>query len=236
MPLGQRIQLGTEPSPAIRRMEIVGIVGDMKQSFEAASTGGDVRARTASIRIRFLPAMYLNTALVVRTSGEPASIHVRRAVGRARDRPGAAARQHPDHGDGDGRHRRAAAAADGAARDLRQPGAWRWPRSASMASWPTRSSQRMPEIGVRMAIGASPTGRRDGRLAGRAAGVTGVGIGLVAAAFAALAAESLLFDVTRARSADVHCGPDRARGGGAAGVLHPRASRGADFAAGGAGR
>ena len=36
-PLGQRIQLGTEPSPDFPTMEVVGVVGDMKQSFEAAS-------------------------------------------------------------------------------------------------------------------------------------------------------------------------------------------------------
>ena len=36
-PLGQRIQLGTEPSTDFPTMEIVGIVGDMKQSFETAS-------------------------------------------------------------------------------------------------------------------------------------------------------------------------------------------------------
>ena len=57
-------------------------------------------------------------------------------------------------------------------------------------------SQRIPEIGVRMALGASPNRVvamllwQGGRLA-----LVGLGLGLVAAAFAGRAAESLLFGV-----------------------------------------
>ena len=36
-PLGERIQLGTEPSSGLPAMEIVGVVGDVKQAFEAGS-------------------------------------------------------------------------------------------------------------------------------------------------------------------------------------------------------
>ena len=36
-PIGQRIQLGTEPSPDFPTMEVVGVVGDMMHSLEAAS-------------------------------------------------------------------------------------------------------------------------------------------------------------------------------------------------------
>jgi ABC-type antimicrobial peptide transport system permease subunit len=58
-------------------------------------------------------------------------------------------------------------------------------------------SQRIPEIGVRMAVGASPASvigmvvRQGARLA-----VIGIGIGLVAAAVAARAVQTLLFDVS----------------------------------------
>jgi putative ABC transport system permease protein len=57
-------------------------------------------------------------------------------------------------------------------------------------------SQRIPEIGVRMALGASPNRVvamlvwQGGRLA-----LVGLALGLVAAAFAGRAAESLLFRV-----------------------------------------
>ena len=57
-------------------------------------------------------------------------------------------------------------------------------------------AQRIPEIGVRMALGASP-GRVIAMVVwqGVRLASTGIVIGLVAASFAALAAESLLFDV-----------------------------------------
>jgi ABC-type antimicrobial peptide transport system permease subunit len=57
-------------------------------------------------------------------------------------------------------------------------------------------TQRIPEIGVRMAVGASPNRvvamvvLEGGRLA-----AIGLGLGLIAAAFAARAVESLLFEV-----------------------------------------
>jgi putative ABC transport system permease protein len=57
-------------------------------------------------------------------------------------------------------------------------------------------SQRVPEIGVRMAIGASP-GRVIAMVIweGARLSLAGLGLGLLAAAFAARAVESLLFDV-----------------------------------------
>jgi putative ABC transport system permease protein len=57
-------------------------------------------------------------------------------------------------------------------------------------------SQRVPEIGVRMAVGASP-GRVVGMVVWQGAqlALIGIVVGLVAAAFAARAVETLLFDV-----------------------------------------
>ncbi len=52
-------------------MEIVGVVGDMKQSFEAASKS-EMFVPYGQYPDPILAGMYLNTALVVRTSEEPA--------------------------------------------------------------------------------------------------------------------------------------------------------------------
>ena len=68
--LGQRIQLGTEPDPDFQTMEIVGIVGDVKQSFEAGSKA-EFFVPYAQYPVPVLAGMYLNAALVVRTAGAP---------------------------------------------------------------------------------------------------------------------------------------------------------------------
>ena len=59
-------------------------------------------------------------------------------------------------------------------------------------------SQRVPEIGVRMAIGAS-RGQVVGMVVRQGAqlALSGVALGLIAAALAASAMQSLLFDVSR---------------------------------------
>ena len=59
-------------------------------------------------------------------------------------------------------------------------------------------SQRISEIGVRMALGASPN-RVVGMVVWEGAQLmlVGVGLGLIAAALAATAMQSLLFDVSR---------------------------------------
>jgi predicted permease len=72
-PLGQRIQLGTEPSPDFPTMEIVGVVGDVKQSFEAGA-----KAEMFLPYLQFpdpiLAGMYRNTSLIVRTSADPTAL------------------------------------------------------------------------------------------------------------------------------------------------------------------
>ncbi|MGE0462371.1 MAG: ABC transporter permease, partial [Vicinamibacterales bacterium] len=72
-PLGQRIQLGTEPSPDFPTMEVVGIVGDMKQGFEAGAKA-EMFVPYLQHPDPILAGMYRNTILVVRTAGEPARI------------------------------------------------------------------------------------------------------------------------------------------------------------------
>ena len=71
--LGQRIQLGTEPDPGFPTMEIVGIVGDMKQSF-ASAPKAEMFVPYSQFPDPILTGMYLNTALVVRTTGDPGDV------------------------------------------------------------------------------------------------------------------------------------------------------------------
>jgi putative ABC transport system permease protein len=69
-PLGERIQLGSEPSPEFPSMEIVGVVGDMKQAFDAGSNA-EMFVPYAQYPDPVLAGMYLNVALVARTESEP---------------------------------------------------------------------------------------------------------------------------------------------------------------------
>ncbi len=71
-PVGQRMQLGTEPSPDFPTLEIVGVVGDVKQSFEAGAKA-EMFLPYLQHPDPVLAGSYRNTALVVRTSGDPAA-------------------------------------------------------------------------------------------------------------------------------------------------------------------
>jgi putative ABC transport system permease protein len=71
--IGERIQIGTEPSPDFPTMEIVGIVGDVKQSF-ATGSKAEMFVPYSQYPDPVLVPMYLNAALIVRTTGEPESI------------------------------------------------------------------------------------------------------------------------------------------------------------------
>ena len=69
-PIGERIQLGTDPTPDFPAMEVVGVVGDLKQSF-AAGPKAEMFVPYGQYPDPILAGMYLNTALVVRTEGAP---------------------------------------------------------------------------------------------------------------------------------------------------------------------
>jgi putative ABC transport system permease protein len=71
--IGERIQIGTEPSPDFPTMEIVGIVGDVRQSF-ATGSKAEMFVPYSQYPDPVLVPMYLNAALIVRTTGEPESI------------------------------------------------------------------------------------------------------------------------------------------------------------------
>ena len=193
-PLGQHIQLGTEPSPTDPTMEIVGIVGDMKQSFEAASQA-EMFVPYGQYPDPVLANMYLNTALVVRTSEEPASVtSALRTVVRQID---------PNQPLVNIRTMETAMSASVAQPRLQMVLLVLFASLAlALAAVGVYGvmaytvAQRIPEIGVRMALGASP-GRVIAMVVwqGVRLASTGIVIGVVAASFAALAAESLLFDV-----------------------------------------
>ena len=192
--LGQRIQLGTIPSTDFPTMEIVGIVGDMKQSFEAGSNG-EMFVPYAQFPDPILSGMYLNTALIVRTAANPLDSvrSVRAAI------------LEIDAGQPLVNVRTMEGAMAGT---VTQP---RFQMTlllifASIAVtlaavgvygiMAYTVSQRTPEIGVRMAVGASPNQViamvvwQGARLA-----VMGVVLGLIAAALAAGAMQAWLFDV-----------------------------------------
>ncbi len=193
-PLGQRIQLGTEPSPTDPTMEIVGIVGDMKQSFEAMSKS-EMFVPYGQYPDPILAGMYLNTALVVRTSDEPASVtSALRSVVRQID---------PNQPLVNIRTMETAMSASVAQPRLQMVLLVLFASLALVLAavgvygvMAYTVAQRIPEIGVRMALGASP-GRVIAMVVWQGVRLASIGIviGLVAASFAALAAESLLFDV-----------------------------------------
>ena len=101
-PLGQRMQLGTEPSGRFPTMEIVGVVGDMKQSFEAGSKA-EMFVPYGQYPDPSWPGMYLNTALVVRTTGDPAGHGRRLRVALREIDPKQPLVNVQNDGDGDGR-------------------------------------------------------------------------------------------------------------------------------------
>ena len=193
-PIGQRIQLGTEPSPDDPTMEIVGVVGDMKQSFEAGSKS-EMFVPYGQYPVSVLAGMYLNTALVVRTTGEPSAIASSLRVA-LRDidanQPLVNVRTMDT-----------AMAATVAQPRLQMVLLILFASIAMVLAavgvygvMAYTVSQRVPEIGVRMAVGASPE-RVVGMVVWQGAQLTliGIAVGLVAAAFAARAVEKLLFDV-----------------------------------------
>ena len=192
--LGQRMQIGTEPSPDFPTMEIVGIVGDVKQSFEAGSNA-ELFVPYGQYPDPILAPMYLNTMLVVRTTGEPFDLtnSLRAAI------------LEIDAGQ---------PLVNVRTMEMAIAGTVAQPRFQMILLMVFASiavalaavgvygimaytvSQRTPEIGVRMAVGASPNRVvamvvwQGARLA-----VMGVVLGMIAAALAAGAMQTLLFDI-----------------------------------------
>jgi putative ABC transport system permease protein len=192
--LGQRLQLGTEPDPNFPTMEVVGIVGDMKQSFESGSKA-EMFVPYAQYPDPILAGMYLNTALVVRTASQPDGVvtSLRSTL------------REIDPGQPLVNVRTMETAMSGT---VAQP---RFQMTLLLAFacvaltlaaigvygvMAYTVTQRIPEIGVRMAVGASPW--QVVRMVvwqGAKLGLIGLGVGLAAAAITAMAMRSLLFEV-----------------------------------------
>jgi putative ABC transport system permease protein len=191
-PLGQRMQIGTEPDPNFYTMEIVGVVGDVKQSFEAGSKA-EFFVPYAQFPDPVLTGMYLNVALVARTKSDPTAMvpSIRAALSEI----------DPNQPLVNIRTMESAMAGTVAQPRLQMRllliFAFVAVTLAIVGVYGVMAytvSQRLTEIGVRMAIGASPVNviamvvRQGLWLA-----LAGVAIGLGAAALAARAVQSLLF-------------------------------------------
>jgi putative ABC transport system permease protein len=193
-PIGEEIQFGTEPSADFPKLEIVGVVGDVRQSFDAESKA-EMFVPYAQQGDTILSAMYLNVALVVRTAGHPEFTvsSVRSAV------------REIDPGQPLVNPRTMRAAIQGTVAQPR----FQMVLLTTFASIAVALaaigvygvmaytvSQRTAEIGVRMAVGASP--RRVVVMVvwqGAQLALLGTALGMIAAVLAAGAVQSLLFEV-----------------------------------------
>ena len=193
-PLGQRIQLGTSPDSQFPWMDIVGIVGDMKQSFEAGSKA-EMFIPYAQFPDPMLTGMFLNVALVARTANDPTLLTTSvRTVLQEIDptQPLVNARTMETSMSTTVAQPRLQMTLllvfAGLALALAAIGVY-----GVMAY---TVSQRVPEIGVRMAIGASPSQIvtlvvREGAVLA----LLGITLGLLGAALAGWGMQGLLYDI-----------------------------------------
>ena len=193
-PIGQRIQLGTTPDPEFPWMEVVGVVGDMKQSFEAGSKA-EMFVPYSQFPDPILTGMFLNVALVVRTAGDPGAVttSLRTALQEI----------DPSQPLVNVRTMEASMSTTVAQPRLQMTLLLIFAAVAlALAAIGVYGvmaytvSQRVPEIGVRMAIGASPS--QIVRLVvreGAVLAVIGITLGLGGAAVAGWAMQGLLYDV-----------------------------------------
>jgi putative ABC transport system permease protein len=192
--LGQVIQLGTEPDPQFPSMEIVGVVGDVKQSFEAGSKA-EMFVPYLQHPDPILAGMYLSPALVVRTTTDPAVVSPSlRSALRELDpeQPLVNMRTMQTQMAGTTAQPRLQTTLLGVFAVL----------AAALAVVGVYGviaytvAQRVPEIGVRLVLGARPS-QVVGLvvLDGARLLAAGLAIGLVAAALASRAIEGLLFAI-----------------------------------------
>lgn len=190
-PLGQHVQLGATPDPTIPWMEIVGIVGDVKQSLASESaTEMYVPYRQAD---KILPVFAMS--LVMRTAGDPiAQASAIRAVARRLDRnqPITGIRTMDQNISGSVAEPRfrtiLLAVFAGVALTLAAIGIF------GLMAYSV--AQRTRELGVRMALGASPGNvLRLVLLHGAGLTLLGVAIGVAASFALTRYLSSLLFNV-----------------------------------------
>ena len=194
--VGARARLGTEPDDESPEMEIVGVVGDTKQAFEAATQPTMYVPIAQSPLDEILGGMYRNLTIVLKTAGNPASLagSLRAAVaGVDRDQPLVRVRTMEE----------------AMSESVAQPRL----RTTLLALFSVVAlalsligvygvmayavSERTHELGVRIALGASPGDIRSlvvgqgTRLAG-----AGIAIGIVGALAASRALGALLFGIS----------------------------------------
>jgi putative ABC transport system permease protein len=193
-PVGQRIQLGTEPDPDFPTMEIVGIVGDVKQSLDTGSKA-EMFVPYGQYPDPVLAGMYLNAALVVRTTGdlETTAASLRTLLREIE----------PAQPLVNLRTMEAAIAGTVAQPRLQATLLVTFAVLAALLAalgvygvMAYTVTQRIPEIGIRMAVGASPA-QVVGMVVWQGArlALLGVIIGVAAAAIVAMAMQSLLFEI-----------------------------------------
>jgi predicted permease len=196
-PLGQRIQLGTEPDPdpANPYMEVVGVVGDVRQQPDAEAKA-EMYVPYEQHPDAFLRRLFANVILVVRAAGEPAALgpSIREIVREVDpDQPVASIRT----------------LATVLSISVAQPRfrtvllgffAAIALTLAAIGIYGLLShgvAQRANEFGVRMALGAAPSDvLRLVMRQGATLALAGVGIGLVASMAAVRVLDSVLFEIS----------------------------------------
>ena len=196
-PLGQHIQLGAlpDPDPSLPYMEVVGVVGDVRQQPDA-----DARAEMfvpyGQYPDDFMRRLYTNVNLVVKTDVAPSSLtaSVRSVVREVDpDQPLANVRTLDDVLSASVSQPRFRTALLGvfAAMALLLAGIGVYGLLAHGVA------QRVGEFGVRMALGASPAGVQALVLRqGITLALSGIAIGLIATVAAARLLNSVLFEIT----------------------------------------
>jgi putative ABC transport system permease protein len=196
-PLGHYIQLGAlpDPDPQYPYMQIVGVVGDVKQQPDVEAKS-EMFVPYAQFPDEFMRRIFSLVTLVVHTSTPPAQVipQVRAAVQAIDpDQPLAFVRMRQPPG--------------------ATPLSTLWPCTTLLGVFAAIAltlaaigvygllahgvAQRINEFGVRMALGASPSGVvRLVMRQGLVLALTGVAIGLVLAVAAVRALNSVLFEVT----------------------------------------
>jgi len=192
--IGSRVQLGATPDPADPTMEIVGVVGDVREAFEN-DPQPVLYVPYLQYPIEVLAGMYRNVAIVLKTDGLPesAAADLRPVIARADpDQPIVHVRTMENAMSESVSQPRLRTLLLGAFSAV----AFALALIGVYGVMAYAVSERAHELGVRMALGASAT-QILGLILGNGLrlAATGVAIGLVAATVVAKALQSLLFGV-----------------------------------------